>query len=75
MRNYFETERVIIPFAKVARVSKALDKNGKIYSVNVFLEGAESASFAENEAMRFIAEYKKWLEQSAGELLDNVEIV
>jgi len=62
VRNYFEAERIIIPFNKVARVSKALDKNGKVYSVNVFLDGAESASFADAEAARFINEFKMWLE-------------
>jgi len=67
MRNYFETDRVIIPFKSVARVSKALDKNGKVYSVNVFLDGAESGTFSEAEALRFLTDYKRWLEHADDE--------
>lgn len=64
MGNFFETEKVIVPFSKVARVSKALDKNGKVYSVNVFLDGAESATFTEGEAARFLVEFKPWLDRA-----------
>lgn len=64
MRNFFETERVIIPFDKVVRVSKALDKAGKVYSVNVFVNGAESGSFSDSEANRFLTEYKRWMDRT-----------
>ena len=69
MRNYFEAERVMIPFNKVSRVSKALDKNGKVYSANVFIDGAESATFTDAETTRFITEYRRWLERAEDEEL------
>ncbi len=69
MHNYFEADRVIVPYSKVARVSKALDKNGKVYSINVFLEGAESATFADAEATRFIIEFKRWLDHGRDDVM------
>jgi hypothetical protein len=60
MTEYFETDRILLPFDKIARVAKALDKNGKVYSVTLHMAAVESISLADHEADRFLAEYKAW---------------